>query len=601
MHTQRLILRLLFGFASVLILLGLAHSVAAQHVRRWLAEPALLAAPKTIGPSGGVRVPDSVSDISLVQTSVTKGWVTRTSGVWRLDGGVWELEQAASSTASYNAVSMEDETHGWVVGSETERVPPYTSHALMVRYDGAAWQGDAQVTRADGTRGTLEGRLNDVVTLPDGTAWAVGTQPAGQPFQGRPLLLYFDGSAWYDRTPDAFRSGALTSLAMLGTDDGWAAGTLGRPGGEGVDALRPTILRYKDGLWNEEPVPGNLGSGQPFTVFNLAMRDASDGWAIFLDAGTECSFGTLLHYNGSAWSVVAPNGFGDRSISALGLIPGTNRGWVSLGGCQARGQNNLPQRARFDNGRVALDTAGAQLAPNVYALLSDDEQWAAAGASLMRYSDEVLPTERVGGAGTGERFFPETGHTIAGEFRRYYETHGLELGDRGITARESLALFGYPLSQPYAELNPEDGKPYLVQYFERARFELHPENAVPYRVLLGRLGALELQRRSNNVEPRIPNPDAAEAAPGCVQFREVVYDLCAPFLAFWRGSGSLPVFGFPIVNARNERNLTDDRTYQTQWFERERMEQHPENAGTHYEVLLGLLGAEELRVRGYLP
>jgi hypothetical protein len=29
----------------------------------------------------------------------------------------------------------------------------------------------------------------------------------------------------------------------------------------------------------------------------------------------------------------------------------------------------------------------------------------------------------------------------------------------------------------------------VTQYFERARFEYHPENAAPYDILLGRLGA----------------------------------------------------------------------------------------------------------------
>jgi len=33
-----------------------------------------------------------------------------------------------------------------------------------------------------------------------------------------------------------------------------------------------------------------------------------------------------------------------------------------------------------------------------------------------------------------------------------------------------------------------DGKQYQVQWFERARFELHPENDAPYDVLLGLLG-----------------------------------------------------------------------------------------------------------------
>jgi hypothetical protein len=33
-----------------------------------------------------------------------------------------------------------------------------------------------------------------------------------------------------------------------------------------------------------------------------------------------------------------------------------------------------------------------------------------------------------------------------------------------------------------------DGNEYQVQYFERARFELHPENEPPFNVLLGLLG-----------------------------------------------------------------------------------------------------------------
>ena len=53
---------------------------------------------------------------------------------------------------------------------------------------------------------------------------------------------------------------------------------------------------------------------------------------------------------------------------------------------------------------------------------------------------------------------------------------------------ESLALFGYPISEPQMEQGA-DGTMYLTQWFERARFEYHPGNAAPYTVLLGRLGA----------------------------------------------------------------------------------------------------------------
>jgi hypothetical protein len=77
------------------------------------------------------------------------------------------------------------------------------------------------------------------------------------------------------------------------------------------------------------------------------------------------------------------------------------------------------------------------------------------------------------------------------DFMEYWRTHGLDLGDDGTSYRESLALFGYPISQPYVD--PDTGL--VTQYFERAVFEIHPNNPDPYRVLLRRLGAEVLDGR----------------------------------------------------------------------------------------------------------
>jgi hypothetical protein len=324
------------------------------------------------------------------------------------------------------------------------------------------------------------------------------------------------------------------------------------------------------------------------------MTNAGEGWAVFYDIGASCGNARLLHYQGGAWSLVEHE---YTSSIKLGLIPGTNRGWASLGGCMARGSNRPDQRMRFENGVFTPDTAGAKLIPSVYALLSDDMQIAASGGSFMRYTTEALPTDRVSGAPAGARYFAETGHTLAGEFRSYYETHGLDLGDPGLSGRESLALFGFPVSEPFAEINPDTGEVLTVQYFERARMELHPENPQPYRVLLGRLAASAMLRRSHQT---VEAPDQTPTGPGCARFEETGQQLCAPLRGFWDRSGGLSVFGFPITIARDEQSATDGKTYSTQWFERERLEYHPELAGTPYEVLLGLMGSEELRVRGYL-
>jgi sortase (surface protein transpeptidase) len=86
------------------------------------------------------------------------------------------------------------------------------------------------------------------------------------------------------------------------------------------------------------------------------------------------------------------------------------------------------------------------------------------------------------------RSFSETGHAVCGAILTTWRSSGLNFdGDRRISEAESLALFGLPLSDARAE-QQADGKIYVVQWFERARFELHPENAPPYNVLLGLLG-----------------------------------------------------------------------------------------------------------------
>jgi hypothetical protein len=85
-------------------------------------------------------------------------------------------------------------------------------------------------------------------------------------------------------------------------------------------------------------------------------------------------------------------------------------------------------------------------------------------------------------------YFAETGHAIAPEFYGFWSSHGLDLGYDGTSFEESVALFGYPLSEPMPETNA-DGDTVLTQYFERAVFEYHPDNAEPSQVLLRRLGA----------------------------------------------------------------------------------------------------------------
>ncbi len=94
------------------------------------------------------------------------------------------------------------------------------------------------------------------------------------------------------------------------------------------------------------------------------------------------------------------------------------------------------------------------------------------------------------------RFFAATGHSLNSGFKAYWEANG------------GLAQCGYPISEEFAERNPDTGQEYTVQYFERERFEYHPEFAgTPYEVELGRLGAQVALARGYPVNGQvIPTP-----------------------------------------------------------------------------------------------
>ncbi|NJP06740.1 MAG: hypothetical protein HC837_14535 [Chloroflexaceae bacterium] len=188
-------------------------------------------------------------------------------------------------------------------------------------------------------------------------------------------------------------------------------------------------------------------------------------------------------------------------------------------------------------------------------------------------------------AQSGDRCFNETPYCISGRMSEFWEQNG------------GLPVFGLPIGPQQEEII--EGRPLQVQWFERNRLELHPENAPPNDVLIGRLGDDELQRRGINWF-EFPQSEPQE---GCAFFSDTGQNVCGPFLTYWRSQGleqdgqpgiseseSLALFGLPISPLRVE-TLSDGETYTVQWFERARFEFHPQNPSP-YNVQLGLLGRE---------
>lgn len=186
-----------------------------------------------------------------------------------------------------------------------------------------------------------------------------------------------------------------------------------------------------------------------------------------------------------------------------------------------------------------------------------------------------------------QQCFATTNYCITGRFQQFWEQNG------------GLPIFGYPITAARSEINPDDGQTYLTQWFERARFELHTENAPPYDVLLGRLGVVPAAAQ----DPPAYRQGESGPQQGCIWFPQTGFNVCddrkASFATYWQTHGiqdptltpyerSLALFGLPL-SRRIPAGPGDLNS--VQYFERARFEWHAGNLDP-YKVELGLLGRE---------
>ncbi len=91
---------------------------------------------------------------------------------------------------------------------------------------------------------------------------------------------------------------------------------------------------------------------------------------------------------------------------------------------------------------------------------------------------------------------------------------------------------------------------------------------------------------------------SASAAPSPSHyFPATGYTVAETFLAYWTSHGGVPQLGLPISRTYIERNDADGNSYCVQYFERARLEYHPEQSDPQYRVMLGLVGVEAARIR----
>ena len=190
-------------------------------------------------------------------------------------------------------------------------------------------------------------------------------------------------------------------------------------------------------------------------------------------------------------------------------------------------------------------------------------------------------------------YYGDTGHYLYGQFRDYWNGNG------------GLLQYGFPITKVFDQKS-EDGKTHPTQYLQRAVFEQHAENAgTPFEVLGRRLSALQTADRAKTDAnfQAVGNPND-----GRLWFTQTNHTIGgsdaanAAIRSFWEAAGkgdiqrSVQIFGYPISEPFDEQNppvpAGDGQVHRVQYFERYRLEYHPENPDP-YKVLLGLLGVSQ--------
>jgi hypothetical protein len=175
-------------------------------------------------------------------------------------------------------------------------------------------------------------------------------------------------------------------------------------------------------------------------------------------------------------------------------------------------------------------------------------------------------------------FFPDTGHTLRAPFLQFWEKYG------------GLMAFGYPVSEVLLENGLK------VQYFERVVCELHPEFAgTPFEIQVRRLSSEKVDGRKEAAFTKVSPPtDSAISNDATFYFAETGHTLSGPFLQHWKDKGGLVTIGLPL----SEPFIEDGRT--VQYFERQRLELHPELADAGFEVLGTLIARDYAQTQGLL-
>jgi hypothetical protein len=263
-------------------------------------------------PNAGGEVDNGLSGLAAV--SATDIWAVGNSGTYRAtrstlaehwNGSTWSVSPTPNGPNEVNWLLGADAaatSDVWAVGYSATNPPEQSFRVTLIEHwNGSAWSVIPSPNPTPPlSGGPVSNELYGVAAVSANDVWAVGQSVDFG--AGRTLMVHWNGTAWSTvPSPSPGKFGWLRSVSAVSGNDVWAAGT------HYVNGLQVTlILHWNGSVWSVVPSPNDGAFTQE--LFHVRAISGNDVWAVGYHLAVfgfnEVYQTTILHWNGTAWSVV---------------------------------------------------------------------------------------------------------------------------------------------------------------------------------------------------------------------------------------------------------------------------------------------------------
>jgi hypothetical protein len=214
-----------------------------------------------------------------------------------------------------SGVAATSADNAWAVGDTYNGTAQQT---VVLHWNGTKWTRTAS---PDPGGTAYNNTLNAVAATSASNAWAVGDYitSAGA---SQTLTQHWNGTTWSTVTSPSPGSNTNDLTGVAATSAGaWAVGYVNGPSTESL------ILSWNGTAWTQQTAPSPAGAISP-GLTGITATSATNAWAVgsYLVSGVDSDpeLTLVLHWNGTAWSVVSspsPGATGSQNVlSAVGAL-----------------------------------------------------------------------------------------------------------------------------------------------------------------------------------------------------------------------------------------------------------------------------------------